>query len=135
MKRIQFAVVLFAALACSGLQAQTAMHANIPFEFRMGAAAFPAGEYSIDCSNHVLFINNRDGKSSAAMALTVPLLRPQLMETGILEFNRYDDAYFLSKIWVPGSTEGAALPKSAREKELASRATSISRETVIIATK
>ena len=39
MKRLHFAVGLFTAVACSGLQAQTPLRANIPFEFRMGHRA------------------------------------------------------------------------------------------------
>ena len=48
MKRLILATGLFAAIACSGLQAQTMnMRASIPFDFRVGTAVLPSGEYLI----------------------------------------------------------------------------------------
>jgi hypothetical protein len=47
--RKQFiAVTIFAALACAGLQAQSAdLRATIPFNFHAGERLMPAGEYLI----------------------------------------------------------------------------------------
>lgn len=61
MERLHIAVGLFAALACSGLQAQTLMRANIPFEFRMGESAFPAGDYVFKYSAHLLVVHHEQG--------------------------------------------------------------------------
>jgi len=133
MKRLTFAIGLFTALACSGLEAQTALLANIPFEFQMGKTTFPAGEYSVQTTAHVLFVHQADGQRSTIMALTQPVSRERKAETGVLEFNRYGDTYFLSKIWSPGATDGEALPKTAREKELAGGA--VPTQTVAIAVK
>jgi hypothetical protein len=40
-----------------------------------------------------------------------------------LTFTRYDNDYFLARIWSADSREGRAVPKSKREKELARRVT------------
>ena len=46
MKRLILAAGLFAATLTASLHAQTMdMKANIPFDFRIGNAAFPSGEY------------------------------------------------------------------------------------------
>jgi len=135
MKRLAVAVGLFTVLACSGLQAQTRLEASIPFEFRMGKTTLPAGDYLFDYSSLLLVIHQRDGERTAAMALTLPVSRAKAPATGILEFNRYGNAYFLAKLWTPGSSAGAALPKTAREKELASRVTTSQMEAIVLQTK
>jgi hypothetical protein len=131
MKRLTLALGLLTALACSGLDAQTTLVANVPFGFQLGKTFFPAGEYSIQASSHVLSVRPADGQTSTIMALTLPISRLRKAETGVLEFNRYGDTYFLAKIWSAGSEGGEALPKTAREKELA-RA-DVERQTVAIA--
>jgi hypothetical protein len=55
MKRLILAAGLFAATLTASLHAQTMdMKANIPFDFRIGNAAFPSGEYSVRNSGGVL---------------------------------------------------------------------------------
>ena len=135
MKRLHFAVGLFAALACSGLQAQTRLRANIPFEFRMGETNFPAGDYVFKCSTHLLVVQQEQGDHTTAMALTLPASRSKAPTTGVVEFNRYGDAYFLAKIWTPGSADGGALPKTSHEKELASRAIPNQTEAIVLQSK
>jgi hypothetical protein len=45
MKRLHFALGLFAVLAALGLHAQsTLLLANIPFDFQVGNSLMPAGE-------------------------------------------------------------------------------------------
>src|ERR1700686_4745156 len=105
MKRLHFAVGLLAALACSGLEAQTRLEANIPFEFRIGKTTLPAGDYLFDYSSQLLIVHQGDGHHAAVMTLTLPVSRTKAPPTGIVEFNRYGDAYFLSRIFSPGSPE------------------------------
>jgi hypothetical protein len=135
MTRLHFAVGLLAALACSGLEAQTRLEANIPFEFRMGKSTLPAGDYLFDYSSHLLVVHQQDGQHTAVMTLTSPVSRTKAPETGVVEFNRYGDAYFLAKIFSPRSPGGEALPKTAHEKELASRATPAQTEAIVLQTK
>src|SRR5690242_9251553 len=99
MKRLHFAFGLFAAVACTSLQAQTILQANIPFEFRMGETSFPAGDYVFKYSPHLLVVHQEQGERSTAMALPLPASRSKAPATGIVEFNRYGDSYFLAKIW------------------------------------
>ncbi len=121
MKRINLLVSLFAALGCLALEAQTTiLTANIPFNFQVGKDEMPAGAYRIDYTHGLLSVRRPDG-DKCVFVLTVPKSRDKAPETGILEFHRYGDTYFLSGVWTPGSADGAGLVKTSREKELASR--------------
>lgn len=135
MTRLHFAVALLAALACSGLEAQTRLEANIPFEFRMGKTTLPAGDYLFDYSSRLLLVHQENGQHTAVMTLTSPVSRTKAPATGVVEFNRYGDAYFLAKIFTAGSPDGGALPKTAREKELVSRATPVQTQAIVLQTK
>jgi len=135
MKRLHFAVGLAAVLACSGLQAQTKLVANIPFEFRMGESSFEAGSYVFDYSAHMLVVREEHGSRTAAMALMLPVSRGRAPKTGIVEFNRYGETYFLAAIWTPSSTDGGGLPKSAGEKEFARRTAPDKTEAIVVRTK
>ena len=135
MKRLHLAFGLFAAVACSSLQAQTVLQANIPFEFRMGETSFPAGDYVFKYSPHLLVVQEEKGEHTTAMALPLPVSRSKAPKTGIVEFNRYGDSYFLAKIWTPYSADGGALPKTSHEKEVASRATPIQTQAIVLQSK
>lgn len=120
MKQLVIAVALFAAFVCSRLNAQTAdLTATVPFDFRVGPTFMPAGNYAVHQSGWLLTVRQVGG--SAIVAFTLPASRRSAPSTGILEFNRYGDTYFLSKIWTPESSEGRAIPKGPQEKEIARR--------------
>jgi hypothetical protein len=111
------------------------LEANIPFEFRLGNTSMPAGDYRFDYSSHFLAVHQLDGNHSAVMTLTTPVSRGKARATGVVEFNRYGDAYFLAKIFAARSGEGEGLPKTASEKELATRAGPTRTEAVVLQTK
>lgn len=119
MNRLQLLTGLAMLVLCSGAQAQSVlMYANVPFEFQFGGTQMPAGDYVIHYSSRLVTLLQGNG-GTAAMALTLPASRAKAPATGVLEFNRYGDAYFLSKVWTPYSGDGASFFKSSREKELA----------------
>jgi hypothetical protein len=126
MKRTLFAIGMLTALTCSGLHAQSStMRVDVPFDFAMGKTVLPAGRYAITCANSLLTVREESGKHGA-MTLTTPesiapALRRQPPDKGFLLFQRYGDEYFLSGMWTANSREGHALPKTSRQKELASR--------------
>ncbi len=118
MKQLQFAVGLLATVASCSLYAQTMnARANIPFEFRVGEKLMPAGEYLIQHANGWLAFQENGGRHASAVVLTQAA--DLKSEKPVLQFNQYGDAYFLGKLSVPGSDTGRAVPKTAREKELA----------------
>ena len=123
MKRLAFSVGLMAVLTSTTIQAQTTdLHANIPFEFRIGETRLPAGEYLIQQAPGVLLVKEQGGQHKAAMLFTAAEFRLDPPKTGEVEFNRYGDTYFLAKIWLPGNRQGRAVIKTPPEKELAAEA-------------
>jgi hypothetical protein len=119
MKRFIYEAVLGTVLACSYGHAQThEASANIPFEFRMGESVMPAGKYLIHEGGGVLTLREERGKS-AASRLTLPVSRAKINENPSLEFTRYGNEYYLTKLWSANSQEGRAVMQSKREKELA----------------
>ena len=111
---------LFGVLAAPVIQAQSnTLVANIPFEFNVGKAVLPSGEYCIKPVNpSTLMIQSKQGHQ-AAMAITIGVSSHKGGDTGKLVFNRYGTQYFLSKVWRPGETTGRELLKSRVEIEVA----------------
>ncbi|MEO8052169.1 MAG: hypothetical protein ABI833_17300 [Acidobacteriota bacterium] len=122
MKRLILAAGLFAATLTASLHAQTMnLRATIPFDFQIGDTAFPSGEYSIRHSNGVLVVSQASGGHKSGMFMTVGEGIPHASkEQGTLQFNRYGDSCYLSKVWALGTADAQAPMKSKREKELAS---------------
>jgi hypothetical protein len=122
MKRLILAAGLFAATLSASLHAQTMnMRASIPFDFRIGNTAFPSGEYSFRNTDGVLFVRQTTGDHKGGIFMTVGEDHPDTSTaTGTLQFSRYGDAVYLSKVWTPDSKVARATLKTAREKELVS---------------
>jgi len=119
MKRLILAAGLFVATISTSLYAQTMdMRASIPFDFRIGSTVFPSGEYSIRNDNGILIVV---GGHKSGLAMTVSADHPNTPTAkGTVEFSRYGDSYYLSKVWTPDSQTARATLKTPRETELAS---------------
>jgi len=121
MKTFLYTAALAAAMACPYAHAQTVdARADVPFNFRMGDAVMPAGQYRIHESQGLLTLREENGKGTA-MHLTLPVSRSAVASNPSLEFKRYGSEYYLAKVWSPLSHDGQALIQGKREKELASR--------------
>jgi len=137
MKRFCFAVGLLTVAFSMGVQAQILdARAEVPFDFWLGQQLMPAGGYSVSHlgSGAVLLQGEKDHKAAAAMFLAKSISRKDTQADGKLEFIRYGNVYFLSKIWNPRQREGYGIPKSIREKKLASRSVP-SKTDIALATK
>ncbi len=110
------------------------MRADIPFEFRVGTKILPAGHYDVGrAAPGVLSIRCFE-RNAAVMILTEVIEAREVPEKGTLVFKRYDNTYFLSRVWTPGSSSGQELHKSKAERELA-RANSAIPTTVALASR
>jgi hypothetical protein len=97
------------------------IEANIPFQFYVGNAKFPPGNYTIhvlDNSDLTLMeISSADGKMSAlfdvrdAEANSAPA-------KGELIFNKYGNRYFLAKLFDETNPNGSAVIESRYEKRM-----------------
>jgi hypothetical protein len=121
--RLTTTLVALAALAIVPAFAQsTNAHVTVPFEFSAGQSLLPAGDYMIQnilsAGSGSARIESRD-LSSGATVLTRMVTRDTDLDKSVLVFNRYGNAYFLSRIWLSGSELGLELPRTKSEAELA----------------
>jgi hypothetical protein len=120
MRNCVLAAGLFALLISPSLLAQTGdMKATIPFNFHVGDTLMPSGDYSVHQSPGVLILHQKSSPYRVALELPIAAQRSGRGGNGELVFNRYGDAYFLSKVWAPDTAQGQALRKTALEKEIA----------------
>jgi len=130
MKRRILITAALAMLATTAASAQTInVRAKVPFSFAVGSSILPAGEYSLQTLGfgNALAMRNRDANVTKLVLSTVCQSRTATKNK--LIFHRYGDAYFLSQIWTEGNSLGYEIPKSAREKEMA---TNYSKEEVVL---
>ena len=122
-------LVLIGSMAVAA-QAQTARHApvrvSIPFQFNVGNATLPAGDYLIrelseDSSAAILQISRKDGSANVIVNMFGALGQTQAMSK--LTFHRYGNQYYFAAVWIDGEKDGLQAPKSkaerATQKELA----------------
>jgi hypothetical protein len=93
VKRLFIATAIVTALTALPAVAQTTLRANIPFEFNVGRAVLPAGEYAIadGPSRDLISVRSTDGKhSAAAVAYSRDILMSDAGES-VLAFYRAED--------------------------------------------
>jgi len=101
-------------------QRAVTMQADIPFAFRVGETALPAGHYEVRSDITPGVLSLRCNASKAVVTITAHGVQaPKVRETGSLVFNQYNETYFLSRVWKPGDSQGKELPKSQEEREYA----------------
>ena len=125
MKYIQRAIALSGLLLLMTFSAfaqsdrQTIIH--IPFNFSVGEKSFTAGKYVIERnrkdSDTVWMIRRKDNVGKA-LILTRPVRANDTVEETRLVFHQYDDLYFLTEFWTPGSNTGREIQISNREKAI-----------------
>ena len=94
--------------------------ADIPFQFQVGNATLPAGEYSVaatTATGETLRISSRSDNSSI-FRLSTPMVQNGPASKGKLVFHKYGDEYFLAEVWSAGYANGRKLTKSGRERAL-----------------
>lgn len=116
------------------VQAQDHLVVTIPFDFMAGNSKMPAGDYTVKAATRttsVLVISRVDANDSAFVPANTAV-SANLQKESKLIFNCYDGRYFLSQVWMEGSSRGKELMKSAREKEMAQVARVDDRNQVVL---
>jgi hypothetical protein len=112
-------VVLVSLGATTGFAGSFKLKADIPFDFVVGEKTLPAGTYFVsrlEGTPGVLLVRSEDARS-AVTVLSRPGIRSKALENQTrLDFNRYANRYFLSRIW-SGGEDSRELPKSKLERE------------------
>ena len=108
-----FGIFLGLAVASVHAQAPSRVEVNIPFEFSAGKATLKPGVYSIRrMSGNLLSLRNTEDKSTVVLnaPLTISSNDPKAVER--LVFNKYEDGYVLSQVWLTADTGRQLLVKS-----------------------
>jgi hypothetical protein len=109
-------IFLFLTAGISSTQ-YNAIKVKIPFNFNIGSQRFSAGEYNLKPSlQHTTLLQNHTGRALINMT-SISVESMVVPRSTLLVFNRYDEYYFLSQIWVAGNTIGRQLAKSSAELE------------------
>ena len=123
LSALAFAVCLLMLISTPASAFTFRIRAEIPFDFQVGSKKLPKGEYIIESVNDaggVLLI--RHVKKGKAINFTV--VRGKMMEKpkSKLVFHRYNDQYFLARVWDGTSDTVLKLDKSSAEKKAAKAA-------------
>ena len=140
-KQIYMIATMIMLLTVAGLstaRAQTSgaqqMTANVPFAFNVGEKSFPAGEYTIVCTNtasdrKVLQLRGKDG----SILIQTNSIIGQTNGAAKLVFNRYGDRYYFSQAWLAADNTGMQVSRSRSEKATGNELASIKRATEMVA--
>jgi hypothetical protein len=116
------AVAMFmTTIAVASARAQNApmVSVSIPFDFEVAGKTMKAGDYQVrlEGSRSTLKIENRD-TLHIAFATISPLQRTDIQDESKLVFNRYGSQYFLSQVWIAGSSSGEEVRQDATERSI-----------------
>ncbi len=113
-------VTLLAGLFGSNLAAQDLrLQATIPFDFQVGKASLPAGNYIVSHVEGIIRLSHRGGGGSAAVITFSADRKTASPDRGTLVFNRYGNSYFLQAVQAPHSSTARFLQKAKEELALA----------------
>jgi hypothetical protein len=114
IRRFTIATALAGLVGMAGgtvyAQSSEILHANVPFDFRVGTEVLPAGRYEISYdaaeSPGVLFVRSEDGRRGA-VALTEDVTIAKPGKDATLVFDREGSGYVLAGVF--GTTDGTGL--------------------------
>jgi len=114
--------ILTAVGLTASAQSTRKMTITVPFDFYVGKTALPAGTYVVyGTSSHSgdsFLLTDANGKRRVLFnAQTVEA--GKVREVARIDFKRYDDKYFLARMWSAGSRIGRELRQSGIERDAA----------------
>lgn len=147
MKRTAYQMIALLILVGSmavAAQAQTSgraqMRVSIPFQFHVGDATLPAGDYLVQQMNPALSattlqVSRKDGGANTIINMIGASGDTQA--TTKLVFRRYGNQHYFAEVWIDGEKDGLQAPRSkaerATQKELA--ALHVKMETVALSVR
>ena len=112
---------MFVALLATVSVAQTAVKADIPFDFVAAGQTIAAGEYSVSPLGmepfSPLLVRGQDRRGLMA-GIPCDVQRAEMANSKLL-FHRYGDDYFLWQIWSSADNSVRTLSQSRAERKLA----------------
>jgi hypothetical protein len=120
-KWLGIALITILGIATAGYsQRPYSVRAEIPFDFGVGYATLPAGQYILSglAGRGFLSIESQDRRAGALVVAHYGQRSRREDKTKLI-FHRYGEKYFLSGMWYGGEADGFELPTSRVERELA----------------
>jgi hypothetical protein len=115
------AVVALASV--TGYAQSSGIRVSVPFEFAVGQAVFPAGDYTVRAATSAGLVRLQAANpSSGGYVHANRAVRDNTQEQPTMVFNRYGNNYFLARIWWAASADGLEFPRTKTEIELAKTA-------------
>jgi hypothetical protein len=120
LRSVLFALTVL-LMATAAQAQQTAVKADVPFDFVVGDRAYPAGEYTIKSMSDNGIPVRIDSTQEGAMgiALSNACVGSGPANSTKLVFHRLGDHYFLYQIWTEGNSAGREFAKSKAEVQVA----------------
>jgi len=121
------AVLALSLTGAAGVaNAQAPVNCKIPFAFSLEGQMFPSGTYTVTPrfgDRGLMLVSNVTG-TQARFVLVQPESEPLSANTFLL-FHRYGDHYYLASVEIGGEGLAFRVPRSASEREVASRETGV----------
>jgi hypothetical protein len=115
------ALSIFILLSGPVAAQQPGMRVDVPVPFLAGNTIFPAGSYVVrlDERFRILEIQGQHAVEKVMMTGKSTRRPAAKAEKGMISFQRYGENYVLRNVWRRDDTDGWALVRSQKEKELA----------------
>ena len=111
------ALALLVSVPSTFAQTHVKANADVPFAFKVGNSALPAGSYTVSSiASSAISIASRESHADV-----ITLVRTEYAskdQSPKLVFHKCGDQYFLAQIWDGSGKAGLQLPQSNLEKEL-----------------
>ena len=114
--------ILVAVGITASAQITRTMTVTVPFDFHIGKTALPAGTYTVYDTRTQSgdgFLMADDDGGPRVFFIAQPVKTGKTRSVARLDFRRYNDKYFLTRIWSAGSNIGRELQQSGLEREVA----------------
>lgn len=118
---ILLATGLIALLPASAFGQTAYLRVNIPFDFRAGDSALPAGEYRVNLDAQAQRLTLRQADGTAAVFVQARPRQVKAADAGSAVFYQYGDTYILRNVQSGGSAWAYETPRTKVERELASQ--------------
>jgi len=134
------ATVVGGVVANAQVSSVPQIEANVPFDFVVGDTRLPAGKYQITAvdenSNKVLEIRSTNSRTAVMFDTEDDQTRGNQIESKTeLVFDQVGGQYFLSQIWVAGSSTGNSLLRPRMEEKLVNRGSQSEKRSVVAVLK
>ena len=118
--------ILFVVGITASAQTTKKMTVTVPFDFYVGKTALPAGTYTVygtsTTSGDGFLLADNGGSHTKVLLNGQQVHAKNSRSVARLEFRRYDDKYFLARVWSAGSNIGRELKRSRLERDTAKSA-------------